>query len=396
MAVKVYTNLDAGAPTLTGQVGVMLTVLDAVLVNGYNSVSITSITRSSNVATATFASAHGLATGDTALIAGANEVDYNGEFVVTVTSTTTLTFAVANTPATPATGTITGKRAGGGFAKPFTGTNIAVYRSNDVTGIRHYLQVKDDGTGAGGNREALLRGYETMSSATVGTGPFPIVSQSTNGYIMGKSSTTDATARPWTIITDGFIFYMWVQYAGTAANGVTLPITTNTCLFGDIKSYKTGDVYSSTVGGATTENNTTSFSGGLGTGVLSVPTTSTFGTPTGLACPRDFTGTGSAKLQSLFGTGQNTIISSTLQVQYPNPVDGGMYIAPIAVVQGLPSAIRGSLPGVYESLHGVNTHLGGDIITNVTGLPGRKLRWMPATSSSSQAGAFIDVTGPWR
>jgi hypothetical protein len=68
-------------------------------------VSVTSITRSSTTATAT-ATAHGFTTGDQVNIRGANETDYNGDFIVTVTDANTFTYTVSGSPATPATGTI--------------------------------------------------------------------------------------------------------------------------------------------------------------------------------------------------------------------------------------------------------------------------------------------------
>ncbi len=71
--------------------------------------SVTSITRSGTTATVTFGVAHTLSDGDPVLIAGANQSDYNGIFQVSYVSTTVVTIEVANSPATPATGTITGK-----------------------------------------------------------------------------------------------------------------------------------------------------------------------------------------------------------------------------------------------------------------------------------------------
>jgi head-tail adaptor len=72
-----------------------------------SAVSVSSITRSSTTATATTASSHGYSSGDYVTIAGAVETDYNGEVAITVTGLTTFTYAVANSPSTPATGTIT-------------------------------------------------------------------------------------------------------------------------------------------------------------------------------------------------------------------------------------------------------------------------------------------------
>lgn len=72
------------------------------------SFSITGITRTSQTATATTSGAHGLTSGDTVLIDGAVETQYNGTFEVTVLSTTTFTYTVSGSPSTPATGTILG------------------------------------------------------------------------------------------------------------------------------------------------------------------------------------------------------------------------------------------------------------------------------------------------
>jgi hypothetical protein len=69
--------------------------------------SVTSISRTLYVATVT-QTAHGYAVGDETLIAGANEIDYNGiQTVQTVPTANTFTFTVNGLPVTPATGTLT-------------------------------------------------------------------------------------------------------------------------------------------------------------------------------------------------------------------------------------------------------------------------------------------------
>jgi hypothetical protein len=70
-------------------------------------VSVTSITRSGTTATVTTPTAHGIADGDPVKIAGATQTDYNGTFQAKYVSTTIFTIEVANSPVTPATGTIT-------------------------------------------------------------------------------------------------------------------------------------------------------------------------------------------------------------------------------------------------------------------------------------------------
>lgn len=70
-------------------------------------VSVSSITRASQTATVTTATAHGFTTGDYVTHAGAAQSEYNVEAQVTVTGATTYTFTVSGSPASPATGTIT-------------------------------------------------------------------------------------------------------------------------------------------------------------------------------------------------------------------------------------------------------------------------------------------------
>ena len=66
----------------------------------------TSITRSGQVATVTYAN-HGLMKYDRIRISGANQAEYNGVFVVTGTPTRdTFTYSVVGSPASPATGTL--------------------------------------------------------------------------------------------------------------------------------------------------------------------------------------------------------------------------------------------------------------------------------------------------
>lgn len=82
-SVKVFSSTDTSAPTLANTVGSLITVLDACLVNGYGSVTLSSLVVSSNVATATVAAGHGFTmigdTGHVIKIEGAAPSGLNGE-----------------------------------------------------------------------------------------------------------------------------------------------------------------------------------------------------------------------------------------------------------------------------------------------------------------------------
>jgi len=70
-----------------------------------NSISVT-LTRSGSTVTAVTPSDHGFATNLVLGISGADQAEYNGDQTITVISSTSFSYDVSTTPATPATGTI--------------------------------------------------------------------------------------------------------------------------------------------------------------------------------------------------------------------------------------------------------------------------------------------------
>lgn len=70
-------------------------------------IAVTSITSVTTTATVTTTDPHKLTTGDTTIIAGATQTEYNGSYVVTVTGASTFTYTFAGSGTSPATGTIT-------------------------------------------------------------------------------------------------------------------------------------------------------------------------------------------------------------------------------------------------------------------------------------------------
>jgi hypothetical protein len=153
-----YTALsDPSAPTVTPT---------------YSAVNnVTSITRSSNTATVTTAAAHGLATGDYVTITGATQSDYNGIYQITVLSTTTFTYTVANTPVTPATGTITW---GNGGATSYS-YKIVAFNSTGNT--------------AASSAGSTTTGYKTLSSSNFNAVTWSAVTNATGYYVYGRTST---------------------------------------------------------------------------------------------------------------------------------------------------------------------------------------------------------------
>lgn len=115
--------------------------------------TVTSLTATGGVASATISAAHGLQVNDYIIIVGANETDYNGTFrIVSVPTTTTLTYTISGTPSSPATGTITAQNANVVYRywqqhtdfTATTSTTIIPDRFSDIL-VAHALQRKLSG-----------------------------------------------------------------------------------------------------------------------------------------------------------------------------------------------------------------------------------------------------------
>lgn len=148
------------------------------------------ITRSGAVATVTTTAAHGFTTGNTINIAGATQAQYNGNFVITVTGTTTFTYAVTGSPATPATaiangsGVILASLASAIYAMPTKGsiwlqTEGAILSSGD--GIHGGLLIEVSSTR---NIEWALIGAVYFDSGLDNPG-VQIINSSASNYVRG-------------------------------------------------------------------------------------------------------------------------------------------------------------------------------------------------------------------
>ncbi len=179
MTVQLYRSTDASAPVLSGTVGSLLTVLDAVLVNGY------------------------------------------------------------------------GSQSAAGWTIAYSGTNSRQYQMG-AGGTGCQMFINDAGPGAGVAREAFMCGFRTGTGIGTGTGQFPLLAQLNIGIgqvVIRKSTTADATARPWTIIANQHTIYMFVE-----TGDFTGPVMTYPWMFGDFTSYSITDTSNCTLIGRTLAN----------------------------------------------------------------------------------------------------------------------------------------------
>lgn len=357
MTAQLFRSTDASAPVLTGSVGTLITVLDAVLVNGY------------------------------------------------------------------------GSKTAAGWTKPFTATNQAAYRNNVTTGTGFYLNVNDTGPGGAGAREARMTGFETMSAVGTGTGQFPLIGQCANGIgstVVRKSSTADSTARAWYILADETVFTLFIESNDYLS-------ACSVFQFGDIYSYHTNDAYRCLIVGRNNENN----------GTVNMQETfhlylnnfnMLYHTCTGHFMARLHTGFGSSLLVGKHsdhtrmgmgqsgnpnsgggsGDGQFSGISeyinngaalcnmgnnwgNTTSFQYPNAVDGGLYMAPVWIHHG--GFVRGYMKGIWAPQHHLPmNHL--DAFSGTGTLSGKSFLTLNIISVNTSRGfgtgqVFIETTDTW-
>lgn len=395
--VKFFHSAMPGAPTLNGTAGSLIAVLDACLVTGFNSKTAASVVVASGIATMTISLGVGAFEVDSiALVAGATPSGLNGEKRVLSVTTNSITFAATGISDQTATGTITAKLAPAGWEKTYTGTNLAVYRSLDMTSTRSLLRVDDTGT-----TNARVVGYEAMTDVNTGTGPFPTGTQLSGGLYWPKASDTSSTARGWTVIADGKTFYLHTNTVTTnAGNGGSI------VGFGDIAAFKSGDSYCCQLLGTTSDvaNN------GAGSVETYNYNYNNGQTAVGLFLPRSYTGLGAAvccgKRPENYGIADG-IVGGVAHVQWPNAADNALVLSRV-VVSEYPTTslhtLRGNLRGLLAPMQNCGTSFGWrDKIDGQGDYAGRKLLVVkgnsgPAESASGNASpgcVFFDVTGPW-
>lgn len=395
-SVKWFTSQMSGAPVLSGVAGSKVALLDACTRDGFDLKTISSLTVVGGVATAAYTGTHSSMVDSVVLLAGisggpAGWAGMNGEQKVTgKPSAASVTFAT-NLPDGTYTGSITMKMAPLGFATPFTGTNVRVYKSSDPASTGMCLRVDDTGT-----TSARVVGYESMSSIDAGIGPFPTPVQMSGGGYWPKSNVASSTAVPWFLIGDGRAFYLWVAPQAATNASFTSGWVRG---FGDMVVLRPGgDAYACALNysaNSVVANMYDGVFGGYGSTVLART-----------AFPRSFTGLGSGTLTSLqpyIGSGSLVSGVDTTLGPFPSKVDGQLKLSPIFATESVEPRVE--LPGVYSvpqtQVYDSFKHMDSAPVTGA--LAGRKLVAMQignsslgASPGSGNTGAlFVDVTGPW-
>lgn len=347
--VVVYKSTDASAPTLTGAVGSLIALLDACLVNGYS-----------------------------------------------------------------------GKSAAG-WAKSFSGTNKATYRNSATDGTGYYLYVDDAAPSTA--KEARVTGFQTQSALGVGTGQFPLNAQLSIGtspagaVVWRKSNTADSTARAWTLIADDTVFYLNVE-----TGDLTTPVMPYLMAFGDFFSYASSDTNRCMLIGRNVDNSNNLANEAMmhlnGTN-NAAPTNPLFFTLIGHFLAGNYNGTGgstqfgkhsdaskcgmaglgSSSGATVLGSSTNSSPlgwSSAQSFVYPNPPDGGLWMAPIWIHhQGM---VRGYFKGLWNPLQHLPLQH-GDTFTGTGAMSTKTFISLMAGvfhgNASQQAEVFVETSSTW-
>jgi hypothetical protein len=392
--VKFFHSDMVGAPVLTGAAGSLIAILDACLVNGFASKTLTGLVVSGGVATASFAGTFPGTAESVALIAGVTGAltALNGEQKITATGANAFSFATAAANGT-ATGTITALMAPAGWAVAFTGTNLRAYRSLDVGSNRFYLRVNDTGT-----MDARVVGYETMTAISTGTNLFPTAAQVSGGGYWAKSYVAGAEPIPWAVFANSKRFLIGMAYG--ASTGYGGPNYTILALhgFGDFSSWKsTADAYAcmlcSQLGPVTSGQNF---------GSVSISPANS------LSIARSHTGTAGAvagELVAAFAGSGSDSGFSPIWGELPG-LGGALILTQPVLANALGTAgPRGVMKELYHTPQGLTQAMNirrYDLVPGVGVAAGRKLMAIAAggapgdpTSGAYYPATFIDITGPW-
>lgn len=356
---KWYSSTMGGAPTLSNAAGSIIGVLDACLLAGFGSVTLTSLSVASNVATLTVTAGHGFIDQQIIEIAGATPNELNGQWRFTRSSATTGTFAVTGLGNQAATGTITAKTPGLGWTKAFADTNKGAYRSNDIAASGSLLRIDDSAT-----TMPRARGYVSMSDINTGVDPFPTDAQANGGSYFPKSNA--ATTRSWCLVGDKTGFYWSVRVDGDAWT---------TVFFGDLRSFFVGDGYRAALHGCAS-GGTTGYMGYLYGSVYDL-----------IWMPRNHLAAAGpvrcAKRGTIQYSGYSTIYA------YPSPFNGGVCAAAPAFVEHYGGELRAIMPGYIQFLN----NCGGSLVpvTPLIGVDGFAAPILPL--SDRYGGGFSTMIG---
>lgn len=404
--VKHFRWDSPDAPVLTGENGRLIDVLDACLVNGFSSRSADSITIDNEIATVSLSAGNPYEQHVVVEITGASVPALNSEWRIDTSSALSFTFVCPGV----ADGAVSGasiKRASAGWAKPFSGTNLAVYQSVAPDALQLFFRVNDSLT-----TFAEARGYGQATAVDAVDDPFPTLAQHAQSqYGIRKSLTVDAVQRPWVVVADDKFFYIFIAWAHTHASYHIW----NASWFGDFVPLFDGSTAHCAISLSSTSEQ--SWPGQVSGAALVINTTSQYSyrgfNPAGITgITQDNT---SPQPLSVHGTpygntGNYPPGSIYSGVPYPHPNNRIDYCTPLfaikqtAGIDGSTLGFWGIQPGRAAPLqHGLPYAIDGYLRLPLTvngygDEQGKRYLsiFVGGLNPGAPGGMLVDITGPWR
>ena len=232
---------------------------------------------------------------------------------------------------------------------------------------QYYLQVNDNGPGAGTYQEARMVGFEAMTAFATGTNLIPTAAQLANGFFVRKSATLDGTARPWVLAADGRTLYLFVLTGDTASQYYT-------AAFGDFYSYLAGDQYNVFACGRTTENTGVATAEWLMGYTAGSPPL--IGSVTGNYILRNYAGAAGALLVGkhvdvVKAGNVSAALGSSGALPLPNTVDSRAWVGTLWIHEIAQQTVRGYLRGLWAPLVQIAGLVDQDTITGADSIVNR-------------------------
>lgn len=329
MAFTIYSSTDSGAPSLTGVTGSLLSVLDAILVNGYGSK---------------------IAAGWTKPFG--NTSSYGTYKLGNGTTSSLFVYDAGSGSQAGAEALMTGW------------TSISGITSGSVTGSNPYPAYvqHSNGFGARGNAGAL---------------------------ILRKSTATTAVARTWIAFADSASLYFFTKPAdpGTFASN-----RYSAFFFGDFYSLRSGSLDPSRCMIIGRINPSSSAVADDRMDVLNTVALGINISVTGHFAANFFGGTSSSVAMGKHGEGAKSANSTVLTgtVPFLNTCDNGLYISPLYLMDAANSHYRGRMRGFWHILHASGSVSDGQQLTGSAGdFPGRTFQ---VVASSANAAMYLMET----
>lgn len=196
LPVKFYTSDDVGIGKLNLAAGSLVSVLDAILVTGFNVRPCRGVTMDAGIATLMVDGGHGYKVFDVIQIDGAMPTEANGEYRVKTSESDRIMFDCQVAISSVASATI--KRAPLGWTTAFTGTNVRAYRPDNPAVETTIYQVSDLSATHDSPRLTI---FESQTGIDVGT----------NKWITAVFPKPRVVGQPWQLIGDGRAFYWFIQ-----------------------------------------------------------------------------------------------------------------------------------------------------------------------------------------